>query len=190
MTVNNIQSGPFTITVKTPYRFVYLMSADKANSTFGYLSEIHYKVIDQFGKILPAAVPINEHFTSAAINDWASGTATWRQGQECGSTHVCDTFSPGAWFDLIGGENLAYRPLRPVPQHPHNPLGNVLVQHWTGGWWVGDGHPAGGVHVQNNWWQKWQDHARHTHTVSPAATPRQTPQTSELLRNVATGGQP
>lgn len=169
VTVNNVQSGPFTITVKTPYRFVYLMSADKADATFGYLSEIHYKIIDQFGKLLPADVPLNEHFTSAAIDDWAAGTATWRQGEECGSSHVCGSFPPGSWFDLIGGENLAYTPLRPVPQHPHKPLQSVLVQHWTGGWRVGDGHPGRGVHVQNNWWQKWQDHARHTHTLSPVA---------------------
>ncbi len=158
VTVNGVASDPFSLTVLVPNSLKPLSNVDNVDATFGYLSEIHYAILDQFGRTLPSNVPLNEKFTSALRKDFA-GT-DWRRGPEGGAL-----VSPANWQDSIQGEASTFTP---TPQNPQTPLGSVKVEHWNGQWQIGSATIGSGRRVQTNVWQKYQDHARHTNIVSPA----------------------
>lgn len=165
LTYNGTVVGDFNTVVFAPRQLVFLRFRDNADATFGYLSEIHYKIQDQFNQTLPNNVVINERFTTGQTADF-NGT-NWRQSLQCGATGICPTVASADWFDMIGGENLALPPI-PIPQAPQTPLGNVAVAHWDGEWRVGSPNPGRGLRVQTNRWSKFRDHARHTNVTSPA----------------------
>jgi hypothetical protein len=160
VTVNGNASTPTELTVRAPHSLMFINDVDNADATFGYASQIHYAVLDNFATVLPANVPLNERFTGRVVADFA-GT-NWRRGPEGGTT-----VAPANWYDQIQGENLAMMGLVPVPQAPQTPLGAVAVDHWPGEWQIGSATIGAGVRVQTNTWQKYRDHARHTDVTSP-----------------------
>lgn len=149
--------GTATMTVPTPRSLAHIKDVDLADGTYGYASQIHYKILDQFGTTLPKRVPINEQWTTGVVNDFA-GT-DWRRGAAGGAT-----IDPTDWYDLIQGEAAGFTP---AAQSPQSPLGNTAVEHWGQAWFVGSNQPGQGVRVQTNTLQKYRDHARHTGVVSP-----------------------
>jgi hypothetical protein len=159
VTVNGSTSNPFKLTVKQPKELIHLSDVDQADPTWHYVSFIHYKIFDQFGKVLPANIPLNEHWTSGVTTDYRG--MNWRRGDNGGAT-----VGASDWVDQIQGETAGHAP---PPLGPGN--GAVKVYHWNGEWSIGSADPSGGkgVRVQTNTWQKFQDHARHTNVVSPAA---------------------
>jgi hypothetical protein len=152
-------SNPFRITVKQPKSLTLLSNVDMIDATFAYDSDIHYKILDQFGMILPKNVPLNEHFTADVTADFAG--ENWRRGANGGAT-----VAPSDWHDQVQGESAGHVP---PPQNPQTPLGTTKVYHWPGNWSIGSADPSGGkgVKVQKNTWLKFQDHARHRDIVSP-----------------------
>jgi len=159
VTANGGVSNPFKLTVKQPKTLTHLSNVDTADAMWGYESDVHYKIFDQFGTVLPANVPLNEHWTTGVTADFAG--MTWRRGANGGAT-----VAPSDWLDQIQGEAAG---VVPAPQAPHG--GATKVYHWSGDWSVGSADPSGGkgVKVQSNTWQKFRDHARHTNVVSPSA---------------------
>jgi hypothetical protein len=151
-------SAPHKLTVLTPRSLGRLNVVDRIDPTFFYESQIFYSIKDQFGRILPRNVMMNEDFTGQVVADTAG--MNWRRGAPGGT--IVD---PKRWLDQVQGE-IAGR--TPAPQRPQNPLGNKKVYHWAGEWRIGNTIPGLGARVQRNTWQKFRDHARHTNIVSPA----------------------
>jgi hypothetical protein len=163
VTVNGITSASFRISVRAPYRLVlnqnFLHFFDE---TYGYLTEAHYRIEDQFTDFLPSDVGVNEVF-GAAVNDYHNPETNWRQPAPFGTV-----VGPMDWADQIFGEsNLAAGiPLSSAPCSPT--LCNTPVQHWPQEWRVGSTVIGVGVRVQTDTIQKYTDHASVQNRVSPA----------------------
>jgi hypothetical protein len=160
-TVGGITSAPFQLTVRAPYA----LSSDPShptpvyitNPTYVWETDIYYQVVDNFLTPMPVPLPVNEYFTTGAINDY-SGT-NWRPG-----IPGCLPQTLGAaFFDQLGGET----PSRvPTPVYNVNWTG-VKVQHWGQDWHVGTCNLGFGPRVQSDTIQKWTDHALHTNIIDP-----------------------
>src|SRR5207253_10600673 len=119
-------------TVLSPNHLEQLSEIDSAHAGYGYESHIHYRIVDQFGRILPMDVPINESFGTEQLAD--CDPMTWRRGPEEGRL-----VSPDDWFDQVQGEVLGRRPSAlPTPCGPMSPNANLPVCHWAGDWRVGN----------------------------------------------------
>lgn len=162
VSAGGVLSNDFKLTVKAPRELDFLRNVHKPSATWGYETEVHYSIKDQFGRILPSSVPLNEHWTSAVTKDVA--TTNWRRGANGGAV-----VNPADWLDQIQGENTGGS-RTPTPLPPQSPLGTRKIYHWDGEWSVGSTDPSGGkgVRVSKNTWQKFRDHALHTNFVSPA----------------------
>jgi hypothetical protein len=162
-TKGTVTANPFILHLRKPYELQPNGVVDKRDSTYGYQTQIHYRILDQTGAVLPYPIALNENFTSGVVNDYP-GT-NWTLPAACGTSHVCTgTYNPSDWYYLVQG---AKKGAIPVSQPPQTPLGTTMVDHWDGTWGIGSGTPGAGVTVQTNTWQRFQDHARHTNIVSP-----------------------
>jgi hypothetical protein len=159
---------------------------DGGDAAAGYISNRKYKIVDQYNRVLPHPVPVNEHFVappnwqipplgSGAINDTASN---WIRGAEKGA--VVD---PSSLFDTISGclqgwdLGNGFGACQPVPRAPpaSGPLSRRKIHHWCGDIYVGSSEtwtPGGtnsgkGVRVATLVWQRFLDHARHCDVYSP-----------------------
>lgn len=159
VTVNGVASRAFNLSVRAPHRLVLTRDfVQNADATWGYETQVHYRIEDQFTDLLPANVPLNEQWTTGVVADFAG--MNWRRGAEGGAT-----VAPADWFDRIQGETAGHVP---APRSPCSPLCNTAVYHWGGQWFVGSSVIGRGRRVQTNTWQKYTDHAEHTGRVSPA----------------------
>jgi hypothetical protein len=183
VTVNRVRSDPIELPVRMPYKLEFLPCprppCDQRNATYGYLSFIGYKALDQNGVAMPhIPVPWNERFNNDFRYDppWnancpaAGSPPCWRQGVAClnplTGQQKCGESDPQALVDLIGGEAVGQGYV-PEPQKPQTPLGTTKVDRFTGSFYVGGGTPGDGVEVQRHRWQKFRDHGRHTNIQSP-----------------------
>jgi hypothetical protein len=181
--VNQVKSDPTELPVRMPYKLEFVKcpkpSCDVPNGTYGYLSYIGYKVLDQNDHPLPPVlVPQNERFNHNHTYDppWnancpgAGSPPCWRMGIACHNpfthTTACMDVNPRLYVDMIGGEGFNSGFI-PQPQHPKSPLGNARVDHFSGAFYIGAPDQGSGVEVQRHWWQKYRDHGRHTHIQSP-----------------------
>jgi hypothetical protein len=160
VSVNGQVSDQYNITVFAPKRLTYVTEGHVHSDAFGYTSLIQYEIRDQFGSLLPSSVPINEHFTTGVINDYA-GTDWIRDNREGGIS-----VPPSGWSDEIKGQQLSRNPI-PTPTDPCSPLCGTLVHHFNGEWRVGSTTAGNGVLVQTNTWNRFVDHGSHTNRVSP-----------------------
>jgi Glucodextranase, domain B len=157
LTYNGTAMCDFTTVVFAPSRLVFLRNVDLADATYGYESDLHYSIKDQFNRTLSSNVELNEHFTTGQIADFPG--MNWRFPVNGGAT-----VAPTDWFDKVQGEGATFMP---TPQNPQNPLGGTKVSHWDGEWSIGSTGIGAGLQVQTNTWQKYRDHARHTNVASP-----------------------
>lgn len=151
--------GTVWMAVPRPDHLVHLYDVDNPDANFGYQTDAHYKILDQFNNVLPNRVNINEKWTSAIGVDFP-GT-NWRRCDPDGAN-----VNPADWKDEMQGENPPLVMI-PMPINPGRPVGNMKVIHWSGAWYVGSKTPGEGVKVQTNTWQKYTDHTRHEDVVSP-----------------------
>jgi hypothetical protein len=145
-----------------------------------YVSHIPYELDDQFGKKLPAVIPVREHFTEDQVEQcWVEKgqrvCSNWNRSDE--GAGDLSRAQPGQLTDIIRGQpSLTFETLaipQPFPQCPaNNCIGSHLgtstlrVQCFTGEVWVGSAEPAG-VKVMELTWQRYRDHGRHCNIVSP-----------------------
>lgn len=122
----------------------------------GYISELHYMLLDNLNYPLPTSVPLNEQFTSLGAILYAG--SNWYQPPPGG-----DTWNPDNWFDSIRvyGTEL-------VPQAMPPANGDTQVIRWDGQWLIGRAVPGCGLRVQTNTWMLYRDHGRHINIVSPS----------------------
>jgi hypothetical protein len=141
----------YRLTVLAPNELRHLSNVDSADATWTYVSDIHYRIVDQFGVTLPSAVPINERFTAAPTADAAG--MNWSTSIN-GSTVV----SPVDWMDHIGGAAAGATPAAVAPNHAN---AGDAVYHWPGEWRVGSLSIGLGKLVATVTWQKYRGRARH-----------------------------
>jgi len=166
--VRGVTSDPHKLKVLRPYRDVYLFTADRAGVGIyagSFESNIHYKIIDQFGRQLPANVPINERFNSTPIPDDAAANWSTAGAPLACAGGVCPSIAPADWMDFIAIDR--HPTLTPLPLRPQTPLRTQKIDHWSGMWRVGSGVVGRGVPVHTNVWQRYRDHGRHCRIQSP-----------------------
>jgi hypothetical protein len=128
----------------------------------GYESDLYYQIYDQFGQALPnTAVPLNEYFDAPQTADLSG--ESWSVAPPGGALQYPNKMWDRIYYAALNGTNAVW----PLPQQPQSPLGSTAVQHWPGHWSVGSLTPGSGVVVQNDTWQEYRDHARHTNIASP-----------------------
>jgi len=141
----------YRLTVHAPAALQHISNIDSANATWAYVSDIHYRIVDQFGTTLPSAIPINERFTAAPTADAAG--MNWSTSIN-GSVVV----NPADWMDHIEGETAGHTP---APVGPNHANAGDAVYHWPGEWRVGSLSIGLGVLVRTVTWQKYRGRARH-----------------------------
>jgi cysteine-rich repeat protein len=157
----------FNTVVVAPDHLVHRGDTDNAVGANGYRSEVSYRIEDQFNRVLPNNVEINEDW-GATVSDfrgenwvaWNGACAGDATGENCeGSALV----APAGWFDNITRAGAGFTPPRLNPQ---TPLGNVSVDHRPGTWRcgsttvnIGPANNPGRV-VRTLTWQIFQDHGR------------------------------
>lgn len=145
-------AASYCLTVFAPQSLSHLRNVDNADAAWGYHTEIHYRIRDQFGTNLPRNVPINEQWSGAVVADFAG--MNWRRGAEGAAT-----VSPADWHDMIQGESAGHNP---TPVGPGHADASVAVYHWPGDWRVGSLTIGNGRQVSSVTWQKNRGFARHT----------------------------
>jgi len=164
VTVGGITSDPFKLTVRAPYTLgtdpSFPTPVYEQDSTYVWSIFIYNVALDNFLTPMPSPVPVNEHWTSGVVPDYAN--ENWRQ-----STQACDVTTaaaPAEFRDQIGGETPDHYPT-PV----YNPSQNgSAVYHWGQEIRVGTCTIGSGPRVQTDTIQKYTDHGAHTGITSPA----------------------
>jgi hypothetical protein len=161
--VNGKQMCTVFVTVRAPDHQTWLRTTNYANGT-GWESDIHYKLCDQFGHVLPYSVGWNEdkdgnrkystgaEVSAAAIPDYSGENWPWDEDGGISNADPNDTFDQciRAGFTI------------PPTQNPQSPLGGTKVVHTpVGGWYVGSAKIGKGVKVASCVWQLYQDHCVH-----------------------------
>jgi hypothetical protein len=146
------------LTVYAPSALVRLDNNDKADPTYAYESDIHYRIKDQFTNTLPSNVELNEKFTAAPTSD-VTGTMNWRASTNGGATEP-----PSDWYDMIQGET---SDKTPTPLAPGGGAAWNPVNHWPGTWQVGSTTIGNGTKLITITWQKYQGQARHITVSTP-----------------------
>jgi hypothetical protein len=150
--VDGKQVATVFVTVLAPASLHFITNVDDGDSTWGYLTQVHYSILDQFSVTLPSDVPINEHWTGPQTSDY-TGTMDWTRGP-----NGFLTVSPSHWYDLIGGASSGHTP---TPVGPTDATAGTTVCQWPGTWNVGSLNPGDGVTVKTLNWQKYEGYARH-----------------------------
>ncbi len=159
--------------VLTPNRLVHLGDTDN-NSGTGYQSLVSYRIEDQFNRVLPHNVEINEDW-GATVSDfvgedwvaWNAACAGDPTGENC---EGAATVGPANWADNMTrpgpGTGCTGNPCTPARQNPQTPLGAVKADHRPGTWKcgsttvaVGPGNNPGKI-VRTLTWQLYRDHGR------------------------------
>ena len=185
VSTQGVTSAPFPLSILTPHSLLFLTQEDHPDATLGYLSDIYYRILDQFGKdSLSHRIYLNEKWTTpdfTCVYKTSTGdcAANWPKPieDECSANTECPfPLPPNDWADEIGGVPLANVP-PPVPTPTSPSLGSnlltcdspkqTLVQYWPGQWWIGSATPGDGVLVQENNWYRFINHGRHCDIVSP-----------------------
>jgi hypothetical protein len=147
------------MTVPIPRSLVHLRNQDLALASRGFNTKIHYSLRDQFGRVLPRAIEMNEKWTSEVVVDFEG--ANWRRGLEKNAK-----VNPADAIDSLTGMPIAANPV-PIPIAPQNPLGTTKIFHWNGAFFVGSRTSGRGIMVQTHTWQFFQDHGRHENVTGP-----------------------
>lgn len=147
-----VTSASYRLTVLEPRTLAHLNTVNAADPVWGYDTEVHYSIRDQFGTDLPRNVPINEQWTGGVVADAAG--MDWRRGAE-GSA----TVNPANWFDHIQGETAGHTP---APVGPGHAAAGSAVYHWPGDWRVGSLTIGNGSTVASVTWRKNRGTASHT----------------------------
>jgi hypothetical protein len=139
-------------TVRTADHLSLLANNTTSDATWGYDTQIHYKVIDNVGDDFPNNnIGINEEWITEVVSDYTG--MDWRRGDAGGTT-----VNPLNWYDHIQGETSSHTP---TPVGPSDSGAATAVYHWGQRWRVGSVTPAVGVPVQDNTLQKYRGYANH-----------------------------
>ena len=153
-TAGGVDSAPFTLTSRSPYRLVAGAVQTACDSTWGYTTTLQYQIQDNLLSTLPSSIGINEAWTTGIVADYV-GT-DWRRG-DAGGVNV----SNSAFADTIDGEDSQHAPLASCTG------ADTAVQHWGQAWRVGSTISGNGKLVQTNTLQKYIKRASHVAITSP-----------------------
>jgi hypothetical protein len=160
VTVNGQTSPTLHMTSLTPRSLDPLTPRHDPDTQRGYISQMIYRILDQFGTVLPFNVEINENFTSSTAVDYPG--MNWPPSVPNG-----DITAPDHLVDFIAPP-VVFSGMVPIPNLPQTPLGNVKVAHISQEIYVGSQTLAAGRRVQSDVSQQYQDHGAHLNIVSPS----------------------
>ncbi len=151
--------GSFDLTVAEPNHLVHLTEFSNSYPGYGYETKIYYRIEDQFNRVLPYGINLNESWTTGIVDDY--GGMDWERGPAMPAF-----VNPVNWSDWIVGERSTKTP---TPTDPYQLDSGVAVYHWSGLWKIGssvigDGRTVGAPHWQGNptcIWQKYKGAASH-----------------------------
>jgi|WetSurMetagenome_2_1015567.scaffolds.fasta_scaffold59376_2 hypothetical protein len=150
--LNGISITTYSLDVKSPHHMAHMYDID-SSLWDGYLSEIHYGIIDQFGDVLPETVSINESWISPHTSDPSNPNEDWEQpnaqGWDANPSNMKDDMA------------VTGNPRVPLCQNPASPLGSVKIDSWGQRWSIGSQTIGAGKAVHDNKHQRYQDHGRH-----------------------------
>lgn len=158
-TASGLSSTPFYITSRRPYLLVVGTITDQCDPTWGYDDFFNYTIKDQMGAALPNSVALNEYWTTAVVNDYAS--TNWRRASAGNLTTASTT--PAQFADEIQGENIN---LPPTPSTAC-PSAGQAVDHWGQEWFIGSLTSGSGAAVQTDTIQKYTNNAQVQGITSP-----------------------
>ncbi|MFN7947558.1 MAG: hypothetical protein U0Z53_19570 [Blastocatellia bacterium] len=163
VTINGLSSAALQMTVRTPYQLEpFGEPMHLADSQQIFKSIYKYRILDQFGNLLPFDVPFNEKFVFPITVDYPG--MNWEQSVANGLTlppdDVADLMTPGRFAGQV-----------PVPTFPGLPLSNVRVFHRLQEFYVGSELVGIGRRVQGNTQQYYIDHGAHENVVTPYPNP-------------------
>jgi hypothetical protein len=144
-------SATFAITTRRPESLLStpLPTPHTCDTTWGYISYIQYRILDNLGDWLPSTLDINEQWTTNIVPDWPN--ANWRRIVAGGGTSLPNSL----FYDTIGGELASYNPTRVCG------VGSNSVQHWGQSWRIGSSVSGDGSLVRSHTFQKYLGHAVH-----------------------------
>lgn len=173
VTVNSVESDPKKLRVLRPFSIRFLKLKDSGDVLRGYLSKLHYEMLDQFGKRLPKPVWARENFDfkTVELQCCKSGKETnWVVG-EVGDMAGAHPSDPANFADTISGQSIVTNPDRfPLPFGPQavdDRDHKLKIMRWSGTVTIGSTKKNRGVPVASLVWQKFRDHARHCDLRSP-----------------------
>lgn len=158
VTVNGQTSPTLRMTIRTPYKLDSLYVNSVADNQRGYITELAYKVIDQFTAVLPYDVPINETL-GTQVNDY-SGT-NWTSNAPNGAI-----LSPSGFADYLAPP-IVFQSMIPIPNNPGSDPPNVKVMHKDQAFYVGSVTGGSGRKVQTDVAQHYLDRGAHLNITSP-----------------------
>lgn len=161
-TSNGQTSDPFSMTTRVPYRLIPGSVNTACNSTYGYLTTANYEIQDQLQGAMPAAVPLNENWTTPVGNDYPGGTRNWTIPSPGNTTTTLPDYSHMA-DHMSGGF-----PPNPIPVPICDPSNNTPVQHIGQEWRIGSLATGFGSRVQTDTVQQYVGRAAHLAITSPA----------------------
>ncbi|MBI4569936.1 MAG: hypothetical protein HY719_16205, partial [Planctomycetes bacterium] len=164
LNVNGPAAGVFATVVLAPAKLTHVSNAHFAVAGIptGWVTRITYRCDDQFNRVLPAPVPVNEQWPSRDwVSDWtiAAGRPSnenWPSPSEAGGT-----WPPSAIRDTLAAVD-GLGTLVPSPMAPGVPLNAERVQHVRGHLSVGSTAAGRGVRLLSDIrWQFYRDHGSH-----------------------------
>ena len=164
-TANGADSAPFTITSRTPAELSFLagQSTTVQDSTYGYITDLYYNVLDQLGSVISGNIYWNE----------VVGTPSSQNGSNWG-IYALQTGggSTGPLLDELAPPQLkAVPPPTPTPKYVSPPAGTTVYLLATQLISVGSSD-SGGDEVQSDNLTYYIDHGAHTSIVIPPAPPK------------------
>jgi hypothetical protein len=163
VTVNGFSSPTLQMTSRVPYQMEPVGAPTQlAHSEAVYRSIYKYRILDQFGVLLPFDVPINERFIFPISVDYPG--MNWEPSIANGFVippgDIADLMEPGRFSGQV-----------PTPTFPLLPLGTIKVFHRSQEWYIGSVLIGIGRRVQDNVQQYYVDHAAHENVVTPYPNP-------------------
>jgi hypothetical protein len=157
--INGNDSGTAEMAVPRPDHLDYTGRTDGASAKWGYYTYIYYDVKDQFNRLLPRKVEVNEQWTSGLTNDFT--TTNWLRPPE-----TWNTVNPDNFYDYITGPQTGVGAI-PEPWNPQTPFSAQKIQHWGQAFYVGSLQTGKGQKVQTDTLYRYRDHGAHESVVSP-----------------------
>jgi len=156
LTHNGQEITSYNLAVFTPHHIIresrYDFDCD--HPMFGYSSYIYYRVEDQFGRVLPYYIGINENWSGEVVTNYPG--MNWRRFDAGGNL-----WNPADWKDKIDGEYSTRMPT-PIKPSDNDSEASTPVYHWSGNWYIGSTTPGCGVKMTSTCvWQKYRGYARH-----------------------------
>ncbi|MGA9964283.1 MAG: hypothetical protein WBQ10_03680 [Terriglobales bacterium] len=162
-TVGDAASPAFSITSRTPAELSFLKSSTVLDTTYGYVTDLDYNVLDQLGSVISGDIYWNE----------VVGTPTSQNGSNWGTYALQTGGGSTPLLDELSGPDVNATPTpSPKPKYDNPPTGATVYLLATQLIRVGTSTSGSGVEVQSDNLTYYIDNGAHTSIVIPPPPPK------------------